>query len=141
MAEFHQTSLRVKESGKLVFFVDITCQDIEIGLYRVVALGPLVTSKNVVPTPLIPRLADMTGFEKDCLESHNEYREKHGVPPLKWNQQLKEDAQRWANILAQRSRLAVYLFLFKGEKNVLKIWQTGIFRESCLVACVAGGIF
>ena len=87
----------------------------------------------MVPSPLIPLLAVMTGFEKDCLKSHNEYREKHGVPPLKWNQQLTEDAQRWANILAQRSRLAVYLFLCKREKSVLKMWQTGIFRESCLV--------
>ena len=100
-----------------------------------------MASKNVVSTPLIPRIAVMTGFEKDCLESHNEYRAKHGVPPLKWNKQLQEDAQRWANILAQRSRLAVYLFLFKRKKNVPKIWHTGTFRETCLVACVAGEIF
>ena len=46
----------------------------------------------------------MTGFEKDCLEAHNKYRAKHGVPPLKWNAQLKADAQKWANHLADISK-------------------------------------
>ena len=46
----------------------------------------------------------MTGFEKDCLEAHNKYRAKHGVPPLKWNAQLKADAQTWANHLADISK-------------------------------------
>ena len=44
----------------------------------------------------------MTEFEKDCLNAHNEYRAKHGNPPMKWNNQLKEDAQTWANALAQK---------------------------------------
>ena len=39
-------------------------------------------------------------FEQDCLDAHNIYRNKHGVPPLLWSQKLKEDAQRWANHLA-----------------------------------------
>ena len=42
---------------------------------------------------------DMTEFEKDCLKSHNEYRAKHGVPPLKWSAKLQKDAQEWANYL------------------------------------------
>ena len=39
-------------------------------------------------------------FEQDCLDAHNIYRNKHGVPPLLWSQKLKDDAQRWANHLA-----------------------------------------
>jgi uncharacterized protein YkwD len=35
---------------------------------------------------------DATGaegdFEADCLKAHNEYREKHGVPPLKLNKKV-----------------------------------------------------
>ncbi|XP_078370532.1 uncharacterized protein LOC144654307 [Oculina patagonica] len=47
----------------------------------------------------------MTGFEKDCLKAHNEYRAKHGVPPLKWNAKLQEDAQKWANYLTTINRM------------------------------------
>lgn len=47
----------------------------------------------------------MTEFEKDCLKAHNEYRAKHGVPPLKWSAQLKADAQKWANYLTTISEL------------------------------------
>jgi len=46
----------------------------------------------------------LTGFENDCLKAHNEYRAKHGVPPLKWNAQLAADAQKWANNLAVISK-------------------------------------
>ena len=45
----------------------------------------------------------MTEFEKDCLNAHNEYRAKHGVPPLKWSAELAADAQIWANELAVKS--------------------------------------
>lgn len=41
-------------------------------------------------------------FDQDCLDAHNEYREKHGVPPLLWSHKLKEDAQKWADKLAQQ---------------------------------------
>jgi Uncharacterized protein with SCP/PR1 domains len=27
-------------------------------------------------------------FATDCLKAHNEYREKHGVPPLKLNRKV-----------------------------------------------------
>jgi len=46
----------------------------------------------------------LTGFENDCLKAHNEYRAKHGVPPLKWNAQLAADAQKWADHLALISK-------------------------------------
>ena len=71
----------------------------------------------------------MTGFEQDCLKAHNEYRAKHGVPPLKWNKQLRDDAQKWANTLAQRGDIVyVYIFLFvfaalRKKARLGKIWH------------------
>ena len=53
----------------------------------------------------------MTEFEKDCLKAHNEYRAKHGVPPLKWSAQLAADAQKWANNLAVISECRLQLLL------------------------------
>lgn len=49
-------------------------------------------------------VSDMTGFEKDCLASHNEYRAKHGNPPLKWSAELAADAKIWADQLAIKSK-------------------------------------
>ena len=51
----------------------------------------------------------MTSFEKDCLKAHNEYRAKHGVPPLKWNAELAADAQEWANHLAVISECRLFI--------------------------------
>ena len=35
-----------------------------------------------------------------CLDAHNSYRAKHGVPPLMWSHDLAEGAQVWADQLA-----------------------------------------
>ena len=51
---------------------------------------------------LSPSILGMTGFERNCLDSHNEYRKKHGVPPLQWSAALAKDAQDWANEIAKR---------------------------------------
>ena len=40
------------------------------------------------------------GFQKTCLEAHNDFRFFHEVPPLKWSSKLSRDAQNWANHLA-----------------------------------------
>lgn len=39
-------------------------------------------------------------FSQDCLDAHNSYRAKHGVPPLMWSHDLAEGAQVWADQLA-----------------------------------------
>lgn len=61
-------------------------------------------------------LSEMTGFEKDCLKAHNEYRAKHGVPPLKWSAELAADAQEWAKELAVKSRDHLILLLAAQER-------------------------
>lgn len=42
----------------------------------------------------------LPGFQRACLEAHNEYRFFHRSPPLKWSAELSRDAQDWANYLA-----------------------------------------
>jgi len=44
-------------------------------------------------------------FSQDCLDAHNNYRAKHGVPPLMWSHDLAEGAQNWADQLASTDSL------------------------------------
>ena len=40
-------------------------------------------------------------MDKDaCVKAHNEKRDIHGAPPLKWSDKLARDAQEWADHLA-----------------------------------------
>ena len=39
-------------------------------------------------------------FVQDALDSHNKYRKKHGVPPLKINSDLCKISQQWAEKIA-----------------------------------------
>ncbi|XP_049857672.1 uncharacterized protein LOC126340742 isoform X2 [Schistocerca gregaria] len=41
-------------------------------------------------------------FATDCLNAHNEYREKHGVPPLRLSKKLCKYSEEWAKHLAQK---------------------------------------
>nr|QNH72480.1 toxin candidate TRINITY_DN31025_c0_g2_i1 [Pachycerianthus maua] len=45
------------------------------------------------------------GFLRDCLDAHNKLREKHGVPPLEWDDKLEEQATIMAENLADESML------------------------------------
>ena len=47
----------------------------------------------------------MEPFYKDCLEAHNTFRAKHGVPPVFWSVDLAESAQKWADQLASSDQL------------------------------------
>ena len=42
----------------------------------------------------------LSGFQRACLEAHNDYRFFHHSPPLQWSAELTRDAQDWANYLA-----------------------------------------
>lgn len=90
-------------------------------------------------------ITGMTGFEEDCLKAHNEYRAKHGVPPLKWNSQLRDDAQKWANTLAQRGdiRFMYYVYILsQSPRDVIpgiNMFKTLHFKcnlcQSCTRRC------
>ncbi|CAG9816159.1 unnamed protein product [Phaedon cochleariae] len=44
-------------------------------------------------------------FQNECLKAHNEYRKKHGVPPLKLNRDMCKVSQDWANNLIRKGIL------------------------------------
>lgn len=43
---------------------------------------------------------NLQAFQNEMLKKHNDYRIKHGVPPLQLDAQLNNAAQQWANTLA-----------------------------------------
>jgi len=49
--------------------------------------------------------ADDSSFKDNILKRHNYYREKHGVPALKWNQEMAHYAQQWAETIARQNRM------------------------------------
>lgn len=44
-------------------------------------------------------------FQNECLQAHNEFRRKHGVPPLKLNREICRVSQEWANYLTKKNIL------------------------------------
>lgn len=44
-------------------------------------------------------------FQSECLKAHNEYRRKHGVPPLKLDKEICKFSQQWADHLIKRDAL------------------------------------
>lgn len=67
-------------------------------------------------------------FQKECLKAHNDYREKHGVPPLVLNQDMCKMSQTWADTLAKKKILEhsknsdygenIYCVTSNGEINI-----------------------
>ena len=47
----------------------------------------------------------MKDFKKDALDTHNEFRAKHGAPTMKWSSKLEARAQKWANEIANKGYL------------------------------------
>ncbi|PSN37032.1 hypothetical protein C0J52_17650 [Blattella germanica] len=70
---------------------------------------------------------DTTGaegdFTADCLKAHNEYREKHGVSPLKLNRKLCKYSEEWAKRLATRGHLEHRQNSDYGE-NIFCSWSS-----------------
>ena len=67
----------------------------------------------------------------DSVKSHKKIREKHGVPPLKFDSKLKQYANRWCNFLAKRDIFKhsptkkygenLYLAVRNGKKAALPV--------------------
>ncbi|XP_046414084.1 uncharacterized protein LOC124176607 isoform X2 [Neodiprion fabricii] len=62
-------------------------------------------------------------FLDACLEAHNVYRARHGVPPLRINKQMCKSSQDWANILAVKGRLEHRTNIDYGE-NLFCMWSS-----------------
>lgn len=44
-------------------------------------------------------------FKQKFLDTHNDYRRKHGAPPMIYNSQLNGEAQKWADFLLSQNTL------------------------------------
>lgn len=62
-------------------------------------------------------------FTAECLKAHNEFREKHGVPPLKLNKKLCKYSEEWAKRLASRGHLEHRQNSDYGE-NIFCSWSS-----------------
>jgi uncharacterized protein YkwD len=67
-------------------------------------------------------LSQTGDFKSQILERHNEYRAKHNVPPLTWNEEIARFARQWAERLAREDRMYHRSGSSYGE-NIY--WQSG----------------
>ena len=44
-------------------------------------------------------------FDRNCVTEHNRLRKLHGAQSLSWSESLAEDAQNWAEYLAQNDKI------------------------------------
>merc|ERR1711939_419774 len=62
---------------------------------------PQVVERGTVAERVVPQAAPQPAWSQEdlkaCLDRHNELRRKHGAPPLKWKDELAQDAQAAAN--------------------------------------------
>ena len=59
----------------------------------------------------------------DCLNAHNEFRARHGVPALKLSKRLCKHAEEWARIHASRGVLQHRNNSQYGE-NIFCLWSS-----------------
>lgn len=78
--------------------------------------------RHSTPSP-INRRSIYSDFELDCLKAHNEYRMRHGVPPLKLSKRLCKHAEEWARILSSRGILLHRNNSSYGE-NIFCSWSS-----------------
>ncbi|TPP63630.1 Golgi-associated plant pathogenesis protein 1 [Fasciola gigantica] len=70
---------------------------------------------------------DLESFGEAVTQVHNTHRARHGAPALKYDPQLSELAQKWAEELVQMPRLSNSGYTFEGIRlgeNVLSRWST-----------------
>uniref|UniRef100_A0A3P9CSB9 SCP domain-containing protein n=1 Tax=Maylandia zebra TaxID=106582 RepID=A0A3P9CSB9_9CICH len=65
---------------------------------------------------------DFSLFKKEFLHTHNAYRAQHGAPPLTFNTELDDAAQKWANQMLAKKKLG-HSDTDDGE-NVFYAWSS-----------------
>ncbi|XP_076352378.1 Golgi-associated plant pathogenesis-related protein 1-like [Tachypleus tridentatus] len=78
---------------------------------------------NVKPLPSTPSVESSGKFPDECLQWHNHYRAKHGVPLLKLSTELCSYAQVWANHLAKTDSFQHRTDRKYGE-NIYMSWSS-----------------
>lgn len=84
---------------------------------------PPTTNNKKTVSPIL-RKNEYSQFENECLQSHNEYRTKHGVKPLKLNKKLCKFAEEWAKIIATRGN-PVHRSNSPYGENIFCAWSSG----------------
>ncbi|KAB0792566.1 hypothetical protein PPYR_14525 [Photinus pyralis] len=90
---------------------------------------PLGGFKTETTNGLTPKLSNLTlkstqsNFEIDFLNAHNEYRQRHGVPPLKLDRKLSKYSTEWAQILSNKNNLEHRKNCSYGE-NIFCMYST-----------------
>lgn len=65
-----------------------------------------------------------------CLRAHNAKRALHGASPLVWDAKLAQEAQAWANHLADIERMEHAQGTGEGE-NLYEIWISNKQDATC----------
>lgn len=68
-------------------------------------------------------ISSSENFDEDFLDAHNEYRRKHGVPPLTLSKKLSKYAEEWAKELVKRGRMEHRVQDEYGE-NIYFAWSS-----------------
>ena len=75
-------------------------------------------------------------LEENCLCSHNMLRDLHpGTPHMTWDRQLENDAQVWADHIAQAG-VSHQPGISAGE-NIFYMWFSGTKEVTCAEATLA----
>ncbi|XP_043467918.1 uncharacterized protein LOC122502092 isoform X1 [Leptopilina heterotoma] len=80
-------------------------------------------TKTETRKPSVRRSGASKEFINLCLDTHNFYRARHGVPSLRLSKQLCRASQEWANVLAARGRLEHRANIDYGE-NLYCMWSS-----------------
>ncbi|XP_069791606.1 uncharacterized protein [Narcine bancroftii] len=67
--------------------------------------------------------AELSKFEQEALDAHNEYRRLHTTPPLTYNMDMVSACQEWADILAPRGEMEHSET--KNGENIWYKWSSG----------------
>lgn len=67
---------------------------------------------------------DESKFAEEALKVHNQFRDKHGVKPLKMDKELTKHAQEWADKLAKEDRGLEHRNSPKFGENLYCTWSS-----------------
>lgn len=60
----------------------------------------IITFGSSMTLSTLARSSNLQTFRQQALDAHNDYRQKHGAPPLVMDERLNNLAQNWANRMA-----------------------------------------
>lgn len=75
----------------------------------------------------IPNQRSDQQFTDEVIRCHNDYRQKHGVQPLRHSPELSTQAQRWAEVLAQTNTFKHSSASIRGDslgENIAMKWSS-----------------